>query len=91
MKRKTIKDLGPRQIWKLRKQIVVNSLYLIDYENSYGVDPLEVSEFFDGWLDFLVEDMKEDHSDYEDDMFWDLFPKYDTPKKLLAWWYCWVG
>ena len=91
MKTVTIEDLGPRQLWKLRKQIVVNSLYYIDYENDYGIDTKEVCDFFNGWLDSLVEDMKEDHPDYSDDKYWDYFPEYDKPSYLLQWWYCWVG
>lgn len=91
MKVKYISDLGPIQLWKLRKQIVLNSLYYTDYENEYGIDIIEVCNFFNGWLDFLVEEMKEDHPDYNDNMFWDLFPKYDKSKYLLNWWFCWVG
>lgn len=82
MKQLHIKDLGPRQLWKLRKQICINSLFYVDYENDYGIDPKEVCDFFNGWLDFLVEDMKEDHSDYCDDKYWDYFDEYDTYRHL---------
>lgn len=91
MKRKKIEDLGPRQLWFLRKDIIINSIYLNDYINRYGVTPSEVYNFFMGWLDFLEEIIKEDNPNYKDDLFWKLFPKYDTPKNLLNWWFCWVG
>ena len=86
-----IADLGPRQLWNLRKDIVLNSLFLTDYENRYRVDPQEAYDFFDGWLEFLEEEMREEIPDFKDDNFFVYLDKYDTPKNLRAWWYCWVG
>ena len=88
---KQIKDLGPIQLWRLRKDIVLNSLYLTDYENRYGVDPQEVYNFFDGWLEFLEEDMREEIPDYKEEDFFVYIDLFDTPKNLLNWWFCWVG
>lgn len=42
-------------ILKLRKEIVLNSLYLKDYTNTLGIDPNWVEDFFDGYIDYLVE------------------------------------
>lgn len=47
--------LSLRQVRKLRKQIVLNSLYLRDYENSYGIDPHAVQNYFDGFVEYLCE------------------------------------
>jgi len=91
MKEKTIGDLGPRQLWKLRNDIIINSVYLHHYENRYGVDPQEVCDFFKGWLEYLEEEMREDYPEYHSGIFWAIFPKYDTPKNLLNWWFCWMG
>ena len=88
MKQLHIKDLGPRQLWKLRKEVCVNSLFLSDYENSFGIKEEEVCDFFNGYLDFLEEEMIEDHKDYTDDMFWDLFNKYDTYHNVNEWAAC---
>ena len=91
MKKKTIADLGPIQLWRLRKDIVLNSLYLKDYENRYDIDPQEVCDFFKGWLDFLEEDMKEEIESYDTNDFFNYLDLFDTPKRLLNWWLCWVG
>ena len=77
-----IEDLGPRQLWKLRQHIVLNSLYLEDYDNPYVISTKECYDFFMGYLDWLEEDMKESEKDYKDDMFFDLLPKYDTYHNL---------
>lgn len=87
----SIKDLGPIQLNRLYKQIIINSCYLRDYKNNYGIDPCEVCDFFMGYLDYLEEIIKEDNPAYYDGIFWVLFPWYDTPKNLHNWWLCWVG
>ena len=46
-------SLGKIQTNRLTKQIVWNSLYTADYANSYGIDPKVVSDFADGYLDYL--------------------------------------
>lgn len=53
---KHIKDLTDRQICKLRDEIVLGSLYVRDYENSFGIDAHEVCDFFDGFLDWAEEE-----------------------------------
>ena len=44
------------QLWKLRLEIVLNSLYYSDYENSLGLDRRVVAAFFDGFLEFVEEE-----------------------------------
>ena len=46
-----LKDLTNEQLIKLRKEIVLNSLYKSDYENSFGIDPNEVCYFFDSYIE----------------------------------------
>jgi len=48
-----IDTLDSNQLWELRKEIVLNSLYISDYENSFHIDPNAVCDFFDGYLEFL--------------------------------------
>lgn len=86
-----IEDLGKIQLGRLRKDITLNSLYLNDYENRYGVPPKEVYDFFWGYMDFLEEDMKEEIPDYKEGDFFDYIDLFDTPRRLLNWWFCWVG
>ena len=46
-----LKDLTNEQLIKLRKEIVLNSLFISDYENSFGIDPHNVCDFFDSYLE----------------------------------------
>ena len=39
--------LTQAQLWKLRLEIVLNSLYYSDYENSLGLDRRIVAAFFE--------------------------------------------
>lgn len=40
---------------KLRKEIVLNSLYTEDYENSFEIEPKKVQDFMDGYMEELNE------------------------------------
>lgn len=42
-------------ILKLRKEITLNSVETRDYTNTLGIDPNWVADFFDGYIDYLVE------------------------------------
>jgi len=77
-------DLGPRRLWNLRRQIVLNSLFQDDYRNGYGIDPAEAQSFFDGYVDFLYGLAEEDgffDTHLEDDAF-AVLGAYDTPQNL---------
>jgi hypothetical protein len=83
-----VKDLGPRQLWKLRKEVKVNSVFTKDYENSFGIDPKEVHDFFDGYLEGLEEAMLAAIPDYDSNNFFDYFEEYDTYSNLKRWASC---
>ena len=70
------------QLWELRREIVLNSLYYSDYENSFGLDRRIVSAFFDGFLDFIEEEMKEDIPGFTDAAFFKHIPAYDNQEYL---------
>lgn len=53
--------LTREQFEQLRGEIVLNSLFLADYENSLGISALRVYDFFDGWLDDEMYYWKEKH------------------------------
>ena len=46
-----VNNLTKEQLWKLRQEIVLGSLYTHDYDNSFGIDPSAVSNFFDGFIE----------------------------------------
>lgn len=72
----------------LRKQIILNSLFYSDYENSYGIDTHQVCDFFDGFISFISELMDEDGIPDED--FFKHLDMYDTEENLLEWYGCFV-
>lgn len=76
------------QLWALRKQIVLNSLYYSDYRNTFGIDCRVVCDFFDSYLSYLEELMADDSADYTDEDFFALLPRYDTPDNLWNWYGC---
>ena len=67
-KKLSMRDLSLRQVRKLRKQIVLNSLFVDDYENSYGIDPRAVQDYFDGFVDYLCEIAKTKSPKHVDSM-----------------------
>ena len=69
-----------RDLQILRNEIVLNSLFILDYENSFGLDPCEVNAFFDGYLDYLEDLMLEDNC--SDENYFDNLEKYDTLENL---------
>ena len=80
--------MSEENLWKLRQEIKLGSLFIADYRNSFGVDPHKVCDFFDGFLEFVEEEMQVDYSSYDDAAFWELLPDYDTPEYLLDWYSC---
>lgn len=78
------------QLKRLRKQIVLNSLYTRDYENNMNIEPKAVQDFFDGYSEYIEERVKEDYGEsvvYED-RFVDLCDKYDNASTLEEWYLC---
>ena len=53
-------NLGKIQTNRLTKDIVWNSLFISDYENRYDIDANIVSDFADGYLDWLCEEFEEE-------------------------------
>ena len=53
-------NLGKIQTNRLTKDIVWNSIYYSDYENRYGIDTGVVSDFADGYIEWLCEEFEEE-------------------------------
>lgn len=53
-------SLGKIQTNRLTKDIVWNSLFYSDYENRYGIDVCVVSDFADGYIEWLCESFAEE-------------------------------
>lgn len=46
--------------WNWRKEVVVNSLFLHDYENTFGIKKDYAIAYFNGYYDFMWELAEED-------------------------------
>lgn len=76
-----IKDLTKEQLWVLRQQIVLNSLFTNDYNNNMDIDPKECATFFDGYVEYLGE-LAEGDGGITDS---DTYLKYDNADNLYNW------
>ena len=85
------KELTKENLWKLRKEIVLNSSYLSDYENSFGIDKEDLFYFFEGYLEDLEYLMEENIENYFDEMFFDYLGEYDTEDNLYNYYLDIVG
>ena len=47
-----------QELQKLRQQITLNSLFTSDYTNTHNIDPRQVQDFFDSWLEYCSEDIE---------------------------------
>lgn len=70
----------------LRSEIILNSVFLSDYKNSFGFSQKSMGTFFDGYVSYL--EVTADDDGYEWSTFKDLFDKYDTEDNLLEWYNC---
>lgn len=74
--------LTDKALLQLRREITLGSLFIADYNNSFGISPKLVCNFFDGYLSFIDELMKEDGKSDED------WTTYDNDQTLLSWYGC---
>ena len=68
------------ELWQLRNEIVLNSLYLKDYSNSFEIPEDVCYNFFEGYVEELCLQAEDEGFKYEDII--DVFNKYDTPENL---------
>ena len=81
--RKAFKELTSAELLHLRKEIILNSILIYDYTNSFGFNSWDICSFFDGYVSYLEELAREDG--YEGI---DYLTKYDTEENLYSWFLC---
>lgn len=81
-------ELTKEELWSLRKEITLNSLYIADYRNSFGFDAHCVCDFFDSWLSYMENEMIEDGHADAGDKFFDCLKDYDNADFLWSWYMC---
>ena len=84
---KHFENYTKEDLWALRQEIVLNSLFMGDYKNTFGVDVESCHSFFDGYVSYICEIAKEEGK-YDDSNFTDILIDYDNADNLLAWYYC---
>ena len=82
---KRFEDFNKQDLEQLRKEIVLNSLYISDYNNSFNIDPHSVCDFFDGYISYMEELASEINPNitYEE-----MFEKCDNTETLFEWYLC---
>ena len=92
--KKRFENFSIEDLQQLRKEIVLNSLFVSDYNNSFGISAKSVSLFFDSYMSFIW-DMahNEDnfivgYPNYGDHTYEEFFEKYDTIDNLYDWYGC---
>ena len=81
--RKAFEDLTSAELSQLRKEVILNSVFIYDYSNSFGFNSWDICSFFDGYVSYLEELAREDG--YEGI---DYLTKYDTEENLYSWFLC---
>ena len=78
---KSFEDLTKEELWQLRQEIVVNSVFTAHYTNSFGFNASDICTFFDGYYYYLWELANED---YDDCLVTDglLYEQYDNQDNL---------
>lgn len=79
--KKNFEDLTIDELWKLRNEIVLYSIYIADYDNSFDFYPNDIGEFFDGYASFLDELQSEGDSSIP-------ALEYDNKENLWSWFNC---
>jgi len=72
-------------LWQLRNEIILNSLYVADYQNSFGYTPQSVCDFFDGYMEYLEELATEQ---YGSCCSLEQIFSFDNPDNLYNWYGC---
>ena len=74
--------LTKNKLWKLRQEIVLNSLFVADYQNSFGYTAKSVCDFFDGYMDYLDQLAIEE---YGNDRSLEQILSFDDAENLHNW------
>ena len=85
---KLFENYTKQDLWALRRQVVLGSLFVSDYRNDMGIDPRWLCDFFNGYLDFMEEVALEDGEEIDHSKCLDFMDAHDNPELLLEWYLC---
>lgn len=80
---KKFAELTTDELWQLRQEIVLNSLFVSDYENSFGYHSADMCLFFESYLEYLGELMEA--LGIADEDFFKCLDEFDNPQNLQCW------
>lgn len=78
--------LTKNQLKQLRKEIVLNSLFLNDYNNSLFIKEKTACAFFDSYIEYLYEIAHENN--FKSNDITDVLNKYDNIENLYNYYLC---
>ncbi len=85
---KRLENFKREDLAEFRKQIVLNSLFVSDYQNSLGISSDSACLFFDSFMSFIEDLAEEDGFKLTDKNWKEFFEKYDTLDNLEDWHGC---
>jgi hypothetical protein len=92
---KTLENLTTEELWKLRSECVIGSIYTTDYNNSFHFDEHDLAQFFDGYLSFIRELIDDDEIEngssikrLTDNEIYSRIKKFDNKDTLERWYNC---
>lgn len=92
---KTLGNLTTEELWKLRSECVIGSIYTTDYDNSFHFDEDDMMQFFDGYLSFIRELIDEEECEngssikkLSDAEIYSRIKKFDNIDTLERWYNC---
>ena len=86
MEGRKMEKLTVNQLKQLRHEIVLGSIYMDDYNNSF-MSKEDAYNLFDGYMDYLGELMSEKIDGYKDNMYFDYFEVFDNIETLKDYYY----
>lgn len=88
MKRKRFENFTKEELWQLRKEIKLNSLFVSDYRNTFGISERSVCDFFDGYMEYLSEVAWENAGGGDVEVSLEEVFEYDSAAHLWDWFHC---
>lgn len=85
---KRFEDLTKEELWKLRNEVSLGSIYISDYRNSFGFKANSMCDFFESFMSYIQGEMEEDGKEDPGNRFFDYLDEYDTPDFLWRWYNC---
>ena len=75
------------ELWELRKQVRLCSIYTSDFENTFGIEKHSCQDFFDGYAEELEYIMQNTIENFKDSKYFDYLKDFDNADNLYDYYY----